>query len=87
VPVAGKRKIWPSRDLKIFFVSSNSGRVSSGKADERWSSDGTIIARCTRSGMLVGPGTKRKLRPGRLDPAMCLLQPCGLRAGTLRPAS
>jgi hypothetical protein len=28
----------------------------------------TIMARITRSGTLVGPGTKRKLRPGILGP-------------------
>ena len=43
---------------------SEQARVSSGKAEERWSSIGRSIARRTRSGMFVGPGTKRKWRPG-----------------------
>jgi hypothetical protein len=30
----------------------------------------TIMARITRSGTLVGPGTKRKLRPGILGPGI-----------------
>jgi hypothetical protein len=41
-------------------------RVSAGNAGERWSSIDTIIARITRSGMFVGPGTNKKLRPAMM---------------------
>ena len=63
VPVEGKITGVPASVLKIFFKSTSTARVRSGNLDERWSSIETTIARCTRSGTLVGPGTKRKLRP------------------------
>ena len=49
--------------LNTGFRPVSKVRVSSGKMGERWSSIGTTIARRTRSGTLVGPGTNRKLRP------------------------
>ena len=71
VPEEGKMKAWPFSVLNTFFRSSSTLRDRSGKRDERWSSIATIIARCTRSGTLVGPGTKRKLRP--VAPRMIVL--------------
>src|SRR5579875_638709 len=44
------------------------GNVSSGNFEERWSSIATTMARVTRSGTLVGPGTKRKWRPAIISP-------------------
>src|SRR5689334_7256969 len=63
VPLAGKTNAWPEVVLKIFFRSSSTGLASAGKSDDRWSSIARCMARRTRSGTLVGPGTKRKLRP------------------------
>src|SRR5712664_3566192 len=63
VPVVGKMNTWPAAQPKTRIRSGKRLRVSSGNFDERWSSIATIIERRIRSGMLVGPGTKRKLRP------------------------
>jgi hypothetical protein len=63
VPEEGKMKTCASLVLKTFFRSLKTLVERSGKREERWSSMATIMARCTRSGTLVGPGTKRKLRP------------------------
>ena len=51
------------RRLEDGFQSVRQARVSSGKIGDRWSSIETFIARSTRSGTFVGPGTNRKLRP------------------------
>jgi hypothetical protein len=54
----------------------NSHNVSSGNFEERWSSIATIMARMTRSGTFVGPGTNKKFRPGILGCDMsCFLKP------------
>src|SRR5918992_3197302 len=63
VPLAGKTNGCPEAVLKIFFRSSKTGCTSDGKSEDRWSSMARCMARRTRSGTLVGPGTKRKLRP------------------------
>ena len=63
VPVAGKMIGVPVVVLKTAFRSVSTLCVSSGNFVERWSSMDTTMARCTRSGTFVGPGTKRKLRP------------------------
>src|SRR5208283_2968895 len=49
--------------LNTGFKPSRQARLNSGKMGERWSSIGTTMARKTRSGTLLGPGTNRKLRP------------------------
>jgi len=67
VPLAGKMNGWPLTVLKIFFRSSKAGPASEGKSEDRWSSMARCMARRTRSGTLVGPGTKRKLRPDIWD--------------------
>jgi hypothetical protein len=54
--------------LKICFRFSSTGAASLGKSDDRWSSIAMCIARRMRSGVLVGPGTKRKLRPAMREP-------------------
>src|SRR5215470_16147478 len=56
----------PDVVLNTFLSAWNSHRVSSGNLEDRWSSIATIMARMTRSGTFVGPGTNRKLRPGIL---------------------
>jgi hypothetical protein len=48
--------------------------------EDRWSSIATIIARITRSGTLVGPGTNRKLRPGILGIGMVSSSDAGQEA-------
>ena len=63
VPDDGKRMGAPEVVLKMGFKALKQARVSSGKMGERWSSMATDMARITRSGTLVGPGTNRKLRP------------------------
>src|ERR1700687_5345447 len=63
VPDDGKRMGVAEVVLNIGFKPLKQIRVSSGKIGERWSSIGTAMARSTRSGTLVGPGTNRKLRP------------------------
>ena len=63
VPVDGKTIGVAVVVLNTGFSPSMTACVSSGTLGERWSSMETTIACCTRSGMLVGPGTKRKLRP------------------------
>src|ERR1700730_18218633 len=63
VPDDGNRMGTPVVVLKIGLRPVRQGPVSSGKMGERWSSMGTIMARRTRSGTLVGPGTNRKFRP------------------------
>jgi hypothetical protein len=68
VPLAGKMKGWPVSVLKILRRSRSTGVARLGNADERWSSIAMCIARRMRSGVLVGPGTKRKLRPGIAGP-------------------
>ena len=70
VPLPEKMKGWPVSVLKTFLSCWNNDNVSSGNLDDRWSSMATIMARITRSGTLVGPGTKRKLRPGILGPGI-----------------
>src|SRR6266550_8462197 len=70
VPLPENMKGWPVSDLKTFLSSWNNDIVKSGNLDDRWSSMATIMARITRSGTLVGPGTKRKFRPGILGPGM-----------------
>src|SRR4029077_10793744 len=67
VPEDGKMNTCPLAVLKTLFRSCNTLVESSGNFDERWSSIATIIARCTRSGTLVGPGTNRKFRPAMRD--------------------
>src|SRR2546430_9457480 len=61
-------KTWPVAVLNTFFRSFRTLDESSGNLDDRWSSIATIMARCTRSGTLVGPGTNRKFRPGMRRP-------------------
>src|SRR6185437_11634915 len=63
VPEDGKMMGLAVVVLNTDFKPSRQARVSAGKVGERWSSIGTCIARRTRSGTLVGPGTNRKLRP------------------------
>src|SRR5208337_1860720 len=63
VPEEGKMIGLPVAVLKIGFRPFRQARVSSGNIEERWSSIATIMARVTRSGTLVGPGTNRKWRP------------------------
>src|SRR5215218_10469355 len=63
VPLDGKMNACPEVVLKIFFRLSRTGAARAGKSEERWSSMARCMARRTRSGTLVGPGTKRKLRP------------------------
>src|SRR5215210_1301407 len=70
VPLDGKMKAWPELVLKIFFRLSSTGAASAGKSDDLWSSMARCIARRTRSGTLVGPGTKRKLRPAIWGPRL-----------------
>src|SRR5580692_72557 len=67
VPDDGKMIGTPVVVLKTFFRLSSTPRVSSGNFEERWSSIATTIARWTRSGTLVGPGTNRKLRPAMMN--------------------
>ena len=69
VPEDGKMKGVPVSVLNTFFRPERQASVSLGNLGERWSSIGTTMARSTRSGMLVGPGTKRPLRPAMV----CLL--------------
>src|SRR5258707_15055835 len=64
----------PEVVLNTGFRALRQARVSSGKIGERWSSIGTAMARRTRSGTLVGPGTNRKLRP-----AICVSSCAGIR--------
>src|ERR1700691_750544 len=85
VPEDGKMKIWPDVVLITFYRSRNRPVESSGNLDDRWSSIATIIARCTRSGTFVGPGTNRKLRPGMRVPITALLS-VGYRLITILPA-
>ena len=69
VPLAGKMKGWPRLGLEdLAKVPEAPASPGLGNADERWSSIATCIARRMRSGVLVGPGTKRKLRPGIAGP-------------------
>jgi hypothetical protein len=49
--------------LNTGFKPFKQARASSGKIGDRWSSMATTMERKTRSGTLLGPGTKRKLRP------------------------
>src|SRR5258708_39021320 len=63
VPDEGKRMGAPVVVLKMGLSAVRQARVSSGKMGERWSSMRTIMARRTRSGTLVGPGTNRQFRP------------------------
>src|ERR1700722_834604 len=63
VPEDGKRMGLPEVVLNMGFKAFKQARVNSGKMGERWSSIGTAMARSTRSGTLVGPGTNKKLRP------------------------
>ena len=70
VPLEGKMKAWPELVLKIFFRFSSTGAARSGKSDDLWSSMALCMARRTRSGTLVGPGTKRKLRPAIWGPRL-----------------
>src|ERR1700751_4499131 len=67
VPEEGKMNTCPLAVLKTFLRSCSTLVESSGNFEERWSSIATIIARCTRSGTLVGPGTNRKFRPAVRD--------------------
>ena len=66
-PVAeeGKTKTVPSV-LKTGFRSSSTARVSSANSGPRWSMTARSMARRTRSGTLVGPGSWRKCRPLRV---------------------
>ena len=66
-PVAeeGKTKTVPSV-LKTGFRSSRTARVSSANSGPRWSMTARSMARRTRSGTLVGPGSWRKCRPLRV---------------------
>src|SRR6202050_136095 len=64
VPEDGKMNTWPVSVLNTFLRSASTLLESSGNFEDRWSSIATIMARCTRSGTLVGPGTNRKFRPG-----------------------
>ena len=68
VPLAGNMNACPEVVLKIFLSSSNRGAARLGNDDERWSSIAMCMARSTRSGTFVGPGTKRKLRPAIGEP-------------------
>src|SRR6202046_4789459 len=68
VPEEGKRIGLPVVVLNTGFKAFRQVRVSSGKIGDRWSSIATFMARRMRSGTLVGPGTKRKLRPGIESP-------------------
>src|SRR5471032_421252 len=68
VPEEGKRIGLPVVVLNTGFKAFRQERVSSGKIGDRWSSIATCMARRTRSGTLVGPGTKRKLRPAIESP-------------------
>src|SRR5579862_2524734 len=63
VPEDGNMNTCPVFVLKTFFRSLRTLRESSGNLDDRWSSIATIMARCTRSGTFVGPGTNRKFLP------------------------
>src|SRR5258708_4105996 len=74
VPDEGKRMGLPEVVLNTGFRALRQARVSSGKIGERWSSIATAMARRTRSGTLVGPGTNRKLRPAMIN----LLRRCGV---------
>src|SRR3990170_7207566 len=66
-PEDGKRNIWPSRVLKIFFRSSNRGSVKAGRSGARWSSIVISMARRTAWGTLVGPGINSPLMPGMIS--------------------
>src|SRR5437764_10924244 len=68
VPEDGIMKPWAVAVLNTFLRSLRTLVESSGNLDDRWSSIATIMARCTRSGTLVGPGTNRKFRPGMRRP-------------------
>src|ERR1700758_2095543 len=63
VPEDGKMKTWPAVVLNTFLRSLRTLVESSGNLEDRWSSIATTMARCTRSGTLVGPGTNRKFLP------------------------
>src|ERR1700679_3863749 len=63
VPDDGKSIGLAETVLNMGFKAVRHARVNSGKMGERWSSIGTAMARRTRSGTLVGPGTNKKLRP------------------------
>src|ERR1700733_10855407 len=63
VPDDGKRMGLAEVVLNTGFKASKQARVRSGVVRERWSTIATAMARRTRSGTLVGPGTNRKLRP------------------------
>src|ERR1700738_4047829 len=67
VPDDGNKMGAPVVVLNTGFKALKQARVSSGKMGERWSSIATAMARRTRSGTLVGPGTNRKLRPAIRD--------------------
>ena len=62
LPDAGNMITWPDV-LKILRTPSIISLVSSANSGPRWSIVGRPMARSTRSGTLVGPGTWRKCRP------------------------
>src|SRR5579872_1383897 len=68
VPEEGNRMGVPLVVLKTGLSPLRQANVSRGKLGDRWSSIATVMARSTRSGTLVGPGTKRKLRPAMRAP-------------------
>src|SRR5450432_1223257 len=68
VPDDGKMMGLPDVVLNTGFSAVKQARVNSGKMGDRWSSIGTAIARKTRSGTLVGPGTNKKFRPAMGSP-------------------
>ena len=71
---AGRREINTCPSLfEDFLQILNKGSVNLNLEDP-WSSIATIMARVTRSGTLVGPGTKRKWRPAMMyPPIVCRL--------------
>src|SRR5438874_11993538 len=68
VPEDGKMKTLPVAVLNTFLRSFRTLDEGSGNLHHRWSSIATIMARCTRPGPLLGPGTDRDSRPGVRHP-------------------
>src|SRR5882724_5235787 len=71
VPEDGNRMGCPVAVLNTGLRPSRQARVRAGKSGDLWSSEATDMARNTRSGTLVGPGTNRKFRPATVISCDC----------------